>query len=150
MKYQRESLKTIIPEIMALVKAHWEEYKSLGIDGYEGEFNIDLDRYLHYNEIGYHRLYTARKDGEVVGYAGMYVNESMHTQLPIATEDTWFLQEEHRKGFNALRFLKFVEEDLKSIGIREIHMTAQLANKSGRIMEARGYVHTSNNYMKVI
>ncbi len=150
-RYALEPLRPIWDDVMRLAAAHWEEYRDIGVDGYDAPMNPDKKRYIHYNDIGYHLQFTVRTEaGELVGHAGMYVDESMHTRTKIATEDTWFLLKEHRKGSNALRFMRFVEDHLRSLGVKEIQMTAKLANKSGRIMEARGYKHVANEYLKVL
>jgi len=141
--FQLEPLEPIVRDIFLLAKAQWEELESER----KYPFNPDVKRYLEFNRTGFLRQYTAR-EGEIVGQAGMYVSPSMHSQVLIATEDTWYLKPEYRKGSNALRFLRFVENDLKSIGVQEIHMTSTLANKSGKIMLARGYTHVLNGYLK--
>lgn len=144
--FQIEPLAVIWDDLIQLAKMHWSETETTEIP-----LNPDKERYLHYNEIGYLRMYTARNDrAKLIGHAGIYLNESMHTQIRIATEDTWFIHKDYRKGSNALRFLRFVEKDLQSLGVKEIYMTAKLTNKSGRIMEARGYEHVANEYRKVL
>lgn len=129
---------------MYLAERHWAE-----TEGYQTEpLNPDKKRYIEYNDIGYHRQYTARDGSRIVGHCGIYITQSMHTQVPIATEDTWYLLPEYRKGRNALRLLKFVENDLKCLQVKELMMSAKLANKSGRIMECSGYEHVANQYLK--
>lgn len=147
MIFQLEPLRVIWDDVMKLAAEHWKETEQYQ----QYPLNPDKARYLEYNDSGYHRQYTARNDmAQLVGHAGMYVSNSMHTGIMIATEDTWFLLKAYRKGSNALRLLKFVETDLKRLGVKEIHMTAKLTNKSGRIMEARGYEHVANEYLKVL
>jgi N-acetylglutamate synthase-like GNAT family acetyltransferase len=144
--FQVEPLALIWDDVMRLAAQHWEETEETEIP-----LNPDKERYLNYDEIGYLRMYTARNEqAKLIGHAGIYLNTSMHTQIKIATEDTWFIHKDYRKGSNALRFLRFVEQDLKGLGIQEIYMTAKLTNKSGRIMEARGYTHVANEFKKVL
>lgn len=91
------------------------------------------------------------KDGDlIIGHAGMYVSKSMHTQIQIATEDTWYLMPEYRKGRNAIKFYQFIENDLKKLGVAEITMHAKLANGSARIMEYLGYQFVAKTFMKEI
>jgi hypothetical protein len=78
----------------------------------------------------------------------MYLCPSMHTQQLIATEDTFFLLPESRKGRNAIRLLDFVEAECKRRGAVEICMTAKLGNHAGRILELRGYSVVSRQYSK--
>lgn len=128
-------MRDIWDEIMFLAGHHWQETEQ-----YQTEpLNPDKELYCSYNDAGFHLQYTARHNGKIAGHAGMYISKSMHTQIMIATEDTWYLLPEYRKGRNALRFLQYVEDDLKKMGVKEITMHAKLANSSARIMEYMGY-----------
>lgn len=140
-----EKLEPIWPHIMALAEAHWHE-----TEGYRhGQaFQPDQARYLQYEAVDYYVMFTARHEGALVGYAGMYMTPSMHTQELIATEDTWFLLPEHRRGRNALEFYKFVEAECLKRGVREIGMTAKLTNGAGRILEYLGYREVSRQFSK--
>jgi len=95
-------------------------------------------------------MFTARDGEKMVGYAGMYLTPSMHTQQTIATEDIFFLLPEYRKGRNALAFLKFVEAECKARGAVEICLLAELTNGVGKILEYMGYEMTSKQYTKNI
>ena len=145
LRFQVERVALIWDEIYYLGQKHWAE-----TEGYQiYPFNPDKDRYISYNESGFYRQYTARtENGEIAGHAGIYITVSMHTQISIAQEDTWYLLPEHRKGRNALNLLKFVENDLRQMGVMELMMSAKLSNKSGRIMELSGYEHIGNQYLK--
>ena len=150
MKFAAEPLAPIWPQIIALASAHWQE-----TEGYRHgqKFSPDAARYFAFNEMQscggpYYTMFTARDEGRMVGYAGMFVTPSLHTQQPIAAEDTWFLLPEARKGRNALAFYKFVEAAMRERGVAEIMMTAKLANGAGRIMEYLGYRQVSLQYSK--
>lgn len=148
-----EKLAPIWADIFQIAALHWSE-----TEGYRHgqKFEPDAYRYLQFNEIpgagdlAFYTMFTARDGSKLVGYAGMYVTRSMHTQQVIATEDTWFLLPEYRKGRNALAFYKYVEEVCARNGVVEIGMTAKLQNGAGRIMEYLGYTHVSKQYSKFI
>lgn len=134
-KFSVEPLKDCWDEVMGLAAKHWEEteqYQSFPL-------NPDKERYIQYNDIGYHRQYMARRDGEAVGYLGVYISDSMHTQVKIASEDNWYLDKSARGGRNAMRFYQFVEEDLKDLGVKEVLMHSKHANNSERLMKFLGY-----------
>jgi hypothetical protein len=145
LNFQEEKFADAWPEFKSLAEAHWHETEAYR---HGQPFNVDVKRYEYFNSIGFYRLYTARVDGKLVGDAGMYVTPSMHTQVVIATEDTWFLLPEYRKGRNALRFHRFVEEELKKLGVVEINQTAKLSNGAGRILEYLGYEFVAKQYSK--
>lgn len=148
--FGQEKLAPIWPQIIGLASAHWQE-----TEGYRHgqQFNPDAARYFAFNEMEscggpFYTMFTARDEGRLVGYAGMYFTPSMHTQLTICTEDTWFLIPEYRKGRNALAFYKYVEEEARRRGVVELGMTAKLTNSAGKILEYLGYQVVSLQYSK--
>lgn len=132
-------------ELMELHAAHWKE-----TEGYRHNqpFAPSFDRYNQYDKAGWFLMFTARDGGKLVGNAGMYITPSMHTQQIIATEDTWFLLPEYRKGRNAVDFYKFVEEECRQRGVVEICMTTKKTNSAQRILEYLGYELVSYQYSK--
>lgn len=147
MIFAKEPLRQCWDEVINLARLHWNETEAYR---HGQPFNPDRDRYWHYNDIGYHHQYTVRDNGRLVGHGGIYVSQSMHTQLSVAHEDTWFLLPEYRKGRNAIRFYKFIEADLIGMGVREIVVSAKLSNSAGTIIEYLGYEHTEKLYSKQI
>lgn len=91
---------------------------------------------------------TARDAGRMVGYAGVYLTPSMHTQDIIATEDTWFLLPEYRKGLLAVRFFRFAEDECRKRGAVSANGTATCSNGAGKILEYLGYKEVSRQYYK--
>lgn len=132
---------------MVLAEAHWKETEMYR---HGQPFCPSFDRYNAYDKAGWLFQYTARSEGQLVGYATMYLTPSQHTQLPIATEDTFFLLPEYRKGRNAIRFYRFIEEDLWQRGAVEIMMTVKLTNGAGRVLEYLGFSETAKQYTKQI
>lgn len=135
--FGQEKLAPIWPQIIGLGHAHWQETEDYR---HGQQFNPDAARYFAFNEIeshggAFYTMFTARDEGRLVGYAGMYVTSSMHTQQIISTEDTYFLLPEYRKGRNALEFYKFVEDEMRKRRVVEIGMTTKLqGDEGGKIM----------------
>lgn len=140
-----EPLSQCWDEKTELAKLHWKETERPGQN-----LNIIFDRYNQYDKAGWYFEATARVEGRLVGNAGMYITPSMHTQQIIATEDSWFMLPEYRKGWNAIKFYRFVEEECKKRGAVEITMTAKMTNTAGRLMELMGYNLTSQQYTKTL
>lgn len=132
---------------MVLAEAHWRETEMYR---HGQPFCPSFDRYNSYDKAGWLVQYTARSEGKLVGYATMYLTPSQHTQLPIATEDTFFLLPDYRQGRNAIRFYQFLEADLWSRGAVEIMMTVKLTNGAGRVLEYLGFTETAKQYTKQI
>ena len=145
MIFAKESLQQCWDEVIALARLHWNETEAYR---HGQPFNPDAERYWHYNDIGYHHQFTVRDGGRLVGHAGMYVSQSMHTQLMVAHEDTWFLLPEYRRGRNAMRFYRYIEDDMRGLGVVEIMVSAKTVNQVGRLIEYLGYEHTEKLYTK--
>lgn len=147
MIFAKEPLRQCWDEVVALARLHWNETEAYR---HGQPFNPDAERYWHYNDIGYHHQFTVRDLGRLVGHAGMYVSKSMHTQLPVAHEDTWFLLPEYRKGRNAIRFYHYIEQQMIALGVAEIVVSAKLSNEVGKLIEYLGYANTEKLYSKQV
>lgn len=146
MIFALEKVEDCWDEVFENHKLHYAETESY----HNQTLNPDVERYIDYCKRGFFFMFTARDKGELVGNAGMYLMPSMHTKELCATEDTWFLLPEYRKGRNAIRFYQYVEKELKKMGAVEITMSSKLNNKSGRIMEYLGYTLTAYQYSKSV
>ena len=141
-----ENVKDVVDDLMTLWDLHWKETEMYR----NGQgFNMDVENYIKYNEVGFYILYTARDNGKMVGNCGMYVCKSMHTQKLIATDDTIFMMKEYRKGFNGVRFLRFVQQDLINRGVVEITMTIK-SDRVRKLYETDGYKLVAYQYSKPI
>ena len=140
-----ESLEENWNDMIRLAVDHWHETEMYR---HGQQFAPSYDRYVQYERAGCLFMCIARDQGEMVGYSIMYIMPSMHTQKIIASEDTYFLLPSHRKGRNALRLLKFAEDECVKRGAVEVIMTAKLTNNAGRILELRGYTEVAKQYSK--
>ena len=147
MIYSQESLRDAWDEFYALSQNHWHETEMYR-NGQE--LNPDKEKYLHYNDIGYHVLYTARDGDKMIGNCGMYITESMHTQTKMAMEDTIFLLPEYRKGGIAYHFMKFIENDLlNNKKVVEIIQSTKLnKHNASRLLEKMGFQFFAKMYIK--
>lgn len=129
-----EPLADVWDGMIANARLHWAETAMAAA----GEiFAPSFDRYAQYGAM--YTVFTARDDGKLVGHCGMYLVASMHSQKLLATEDTWYLLPEYRKGRNAIHFYRFVEAEMRRRGAEKITMTAAPYNGACRIMEYLGY-----------
>src|SRR5438094_454977 len=123
--FQLESVDAIWDEVMELARLHWEGTKT-----YRRHFPFQpsKDRYVQCNQQRFFHLITARDAGRLVGYFGVYTTQSMHSQHWMATEDTFFIHPDYRKGSNAIRFIKHIEEQCRTWGIQEIMFSCESDN----------------------
>lgn len=139
--YQEEKFSDIWHEFEPLAKEHWKEtMKPITGD----EFKPDVKRYIQFNETGFYRLYTARKNGILVGDMGIYITISMHTQKTIAQEDSWYMKPEVRTGRVALKFVEYVHSELKKLGVTSGQTTTPPNAGSRRLLEFLGYKHIAD------
>ena len=133
---QAERMAEIIPELHELHEAHWletEKYRH-GL-----QLNPDYARYCAIEAAGGLVQFTVRKDGELVGNMRMFLANSLHTQTPVATEDTIFIAPAHRGGFLVMALLRFAESALLSIGVHEIRSNSKLVNRADVLLRRMGY-----------
>ena len=123
-----EPVEQVWNEVMVLANQHWA-----GTQSYRRHepFNPSFERYQACNQSGYFQLFTVRDAGRLVGYFGVYITPSMHSQKLMATEDTFFLHPEYRGGRNALRFLKHIEKQLGEWDVHEIMFSCEIDNETG-------------------
>lgn len=154
--FQKERMADCLEDLKILHRLHWEE-----TEGYRHVFplNMNYPRFLEYERIGYFHLFTARSEGMLVGNFGVYVQKSMHTQLPVAdmradenlaNEDTLFLMRMARGPGVAKRFLEFIEQYLTTqMNVVEIRMTVKSGNRVSKLGEQLGYAPTATILSKV-
>jgi GNAT superfamily N-acetyltransferase len=144
-----ERIKDILPELHELHEMHFLETEKhrhgIGLDG-------NYDYLMEMERKGMGIQFTARqKDSwELVGNIRMYMGESIHTRTLYAYEDTLYLRPEYRKGLTAVRFMQYVEDCLKFIGVREVRTDSKTINKAHRLVEYLGYKHVANKYVKIV
>lgn len=141
-----ERVASIWDEVMVLAQLHWDGTKSYRR---HEPFNPSKARYQAANEQGYFFVFTARDAGQLVGYFGIYVTPSMHSQLLMATEDTFFIHPDYRDGFNAVRFIKYVEKALAAVGVTEILFSCEIDNTvANRLLTFLKYEPVIQQYRK--
>lgn len=147
LQFQEEKVADCWNEIMPLANAHWS-----GTQSYRRHqpFSPSFARYEHCNNLGMFTLYTARDGTALVGYFGVYVTPSMHSQQLMATEDTFFLLPDYRGGRNALRFLHYIERQLRLRGVMEIMFSCEIDNETGikKLLEFLDYQPVIMQYSK--
>ena len=128
-----------------LAYKHWCETQ--GFRSYQG-YAPSFERYNQYAKAGWFLQFTVRDEGVLVGYAGVYLCPSMHSQKLISTEDTWYLAPAYRKGWNAIRFYRFMEAEGVKRGVVEATMTMPEEKALNPLVERLGYTCQAKLYSK--
>lgn len=141
-----EPFDAALPELHALHEAHFaqtERYRE-----HQG-LNPDYEAMLWDWRTGRMLQFTMRHEGKLVGNIRMYLTKSRHTGANVAREDTYFVLEEHRKGFSALRFWQYMEQALLAlVGDVEIRTDSKASNNIGRLNEYLGYQKVAEVFVK--
>lgn len=111
-----------------LAYKHWLETKA---HQYDQKYAPMFDRYNSYAKAGWFLQFTVRDAGRLIGFAGVYLTPSMHTQAMLATEDTWYLLPEYRKGWNAIKFYRHIEDRCRELGAEESTLTVPDSKERG-------------------
>lgn len=136
-----------IPDFLRLAELQWGETET-----YQTHAMAPLmDRYAQYNRDGVYLWYVVRHGDRIVGHAGMWLDQSMHTGVKIASEDTWYIERDWRGGGLGSALLQYIEDDMAARGIGEIHLTVKETNPAvaGMVLH-HGYQKVATEYMKVL
>ena len=107
---QVELTPDLVEEALPLIQAHWEEVNAN--DKYE--INPDWYQYFELQVAGMLKVFTARYDGELVGYMSWFVSLSMHKAgVYVANEDALFVKKTKRGMMAGMKLIKFSEEFLR-------------------------------------
>lgn len=131
--YQREEVADVLEDIQPLLVAHWREiahYPDIPLDP-------DYDFYLTHPGV---RVYTARKEGMIVGYGIFIVARNKHYKGSIqAVQDILFVDSERRGSTVGHRLLKFIHAQLKAEGAEVVYQHVKLAYDFGPLLRFAGY-----------
>jgi GNAT superfamily N-acetyltransferase len=134
--YQRERVWDLWEEILPLLFMHWREiakYRDIRL-------NPEVALYNKMDQDGMFVAYTARKDGDLIGYAAYFVRHNMHYRDSLqAVQDVVYLHPEFRQGFAGIRLLKFADEELTKLGVQLVMHHVKIRNDFSPILERMGY-----------
>lgn len=138
--FQQEMLFEIVNEVDDLLQLHYEEV-TLDQD------RIKLDpmwaRYAAIEQAGAFVVYTARKHGKLIGYAGFFINHHLHfADLKTAINDVLFLHPDNRTGRTSINLMRFAEKQLIArLGSFKLVWHAKPSNHLASILLRMGYAH---------
>ena len=75
MKLAHECLASVKEDIKPLLEEHWE---LVALNQGKIKLNPNWEEYARLDAAGVLRVFTAREDGELVGYCVLVVSRSMH------------------------------------------------------------------------
>lgn len=136
MQYQEERTSEVWDEAWPLLIEHFEEISA----NQDIALNPDIEKYNNLDDLGMLRCYTARDNGQLVGYALFLVHQNMHyAQSKQAQQDVIFLQKDARKGLTGYKLIRFAEDMLRGENVQIVYHHVKAMHNFGKILERQGY-----------
>lgn len=144
-KFDFEVLTQLQSEVEPLLREHWSE---VALYQDKVPLRVDWARYAALEKQNAYVFFTARRDGELVGYAGWFVNEHMHyLGHSVAMNDVIYLKPAAR-GRTGLGLIRHSEYVLKVLGVDRILWHLKPDHDWSKILTRMGYTQEELIYGK--
>ena len=142
----------LIAELRPLWDAHHREIPQLGLP-----LDPDLKCYKTMADAGALRIFTARlwnedrDDSVLAGYQVFGVMKHPHRRYSTeALQQLLYLDPDCRKGWTAIRFLRYCWTALEAEGCKVLHQQIDARNDFGKIFERYGFQLTDLTYARKV
>jgi GNAT superfamily N-acetyltransferase len=148
MNYQQEFLATVEKDIRPLLERHWND---IAVNKDKIKLNPDWDAYHSLEQDGKLKIFTAREQGELVGYFVVIVHRNLHYKDHLfASNDVIFLHPDHRKGRTGIKLVQFSEKCLKEDGVSVLAINTKVHKPFDKLMQFLGFSLVERIYSKYI
>ena len=108
--FQEESFSLIHSELLPSIEEHWNEVTSMRENF---SFELKIEQYCKLSEMGFFKIYTARKEEALLGYSAFFIFPSlkMKNVRVASAEGFWLAKGSRGMGSIALRLLRFTEQE---------------------------------------
>jgi len=132
-KYQQEFLSQVQSEAKYLIELHWSE---IALNQDKIKLNPDWDAYYELEGQGKLKIFTARDNGNLVGYFVVILGNNIHYKDHLfASNDIIYLRKDFRKGFAGIRLIKFAEVCLKGDGVSVLLINTKSHKPFDKVLE---------------
>jgi len=147
--FSSERFDSVITELMPLLSQH---YKEIAWKQDKITLNPNFDHYRILEANGVLRMYIAREDGAVVGYAVFFVTQNLHYQdVKQAQSDVFYVEPSRRGAMVGQKLLRdYAESELKLEGVKVITLHIKCDHDWHKLAEYWGYEWTERNMQKWI
>lgn len=146
--YQEEAWSTVLPELEACWKAHWEEVAQ---DRERMPLDVDYVSYSILEATGALVVVTVRVDEDLAGYFISFLRPHLHYQSTLcAYVDVYYVKPMYRQGYLALRLFKTAETILKARGVQKVFTGTKVYKDQSRLFQRLHWVETERLYTKWI
>lgn len=148
MEFAIENIANVRREIEPLLEQHYQE---IALNKDVIKLNPDWRAYAQLDAINGLRIYTARKDGELMGYFVVIVSRSLHYKDHLfANNDVIFLAKSARKGLTGIKLIKYAIESLAAEGITKLHVNTKAHQPFDAILERLNFEEIERVYSLVL
>lgn len=126
---------TAYPEFTKLAQDYADESKIEEMPTH----NLNYDAYRKLEQIGMYHCYGAFVDDNLVGLVTVLVTTVPHYSVLIASTESLFVDDKHRRGGTGLKLLKAAEECAKENGAINLFVSAPMGGRLVQVMPRIGY-----------
>tara|TARA_R110000796_G_scaffold32126_2_gene84436 strand:- start:144 stop:596 length:453 start_codon:yes stop_codon:yes gene_type:complete len=146
MKIAHECLASVKEDIKPLLKKHW---KLVALNQGKIKLNPNWEEYARLDAAGKLLAFTAREDGELVGYCVLVVGKSIHYQDHIfANNDVTFVLPDHRAGATGYQLIKYAEDWCLDNGVSLININTKVHIPFDSLLIGMGFELIERIYSK--
>lgn len=145
--YQEEDPESFLLSAVPMLEVHHAESNML-----EGvPFDPDYEAYKRAYDAGFLLCVTCRDNEDIVGFVVFLITPNLYSKKHvIAVEDMYYVKPEYRKGFIAIKILKFAENLLALRGVTTISIGCKAHSDQTRLYERLGYRYTEKHFSKLV
>tara|TARA_R110002072_G_scaffold207354_2_gene364934 strand:+ start:644 stop:1096 length:453 start_codon:yes stop_codon:yes gene_type:complete len=146
MKIAHECLASVKEEIKPLLEKHWE---LVALNQGAIKLNPNWEEYARLDYAGVLRIFTARDEGELVGYCVLVVNRSLHYQDHIfANNDVTFVLPDSRAGATGYHLIKYAEDYCRDNNISLLNINTKVHLPFDSLLIGMGFELIERIYSK--
>jgi GNAT superfamily N-acetyltransferase len=147
-KFALEDFHSVRGEVDELFYKHWEE---IALNKDKIRLNPDWSYYEALHDANQLGVYTARKEGTLIGYFVVVATPHPHYKdHTFARNDILFIDPDHRKGLLGYRFLKWVVAELTGVGISVVLINTKNHKDFGALLERMKFTKAEQVYTKYV
>lgn len=132
------------PNIGALM----EEYATEAHNPEQHSPDVQWAYYRKLVELGAMQPIAAFVGAELVGFAGVLVNEMPHHGKKLAITESLFVASAHRKGGVGLKLIRAAEEIARNVGAVCLLVSAPHGGALEKVMPRLGYRHSNSTFVR--
>lgn len=147
MIYAQETMAQAWAEMKPLFIKHWEE-----IAWRKDKISLAPDEsiYASMEAKGIFKLYTARKEGKLVGYACWFVSPLLHYKTTLGALNDVIYIDPSCRGKTGIQLIRFSEVELKKLGVQVLSLHIKECLNWGPLAQRIGFEHTEATWNKWI